>query len=474
MLNKQGGIISGLSFRRLRNSILGLILLSAYFIVLFPAVTVKAAGASLFISPAQSSVQTDSTFDLSIMLNTSDQSVNAVLLDLTFPPNLIQVVGPTQDPSIISIWTAQPNFSNTDGRIHLEGGLPSPGFKGSAGRVFGLKFRTKQAGKATISILDTARVLANDGEGTNILQSKNGAVVTITAKPSDGPKITSLTHPDSNAWYKSRNAQFSWTGDNATDISWIIDQNPDTDPDTNPETLNNPITAEATADGNWYFHLRYKASGVWSASSHYLFRVDTTPPAQFTPSIEPTQITANQRPVATFTTTDASSGIDHYEIKTEGLDSNEPTGLFTEQQSPYILPEMQPGKYHLLIKAYDRAGNETIGQQSFTIVGFPAKASADNFLGLLKKYTGGNAVILPTILITSGVIVIIILSTLCIILLRLLKARKLASAVVLAAASGVQQVNTSPQTQAASTAIPPAQSSPAVPNNTNFPQVGQQ
>lgn len=63
-----------------------------------------------------------------------------------------------------------------------------------------------------------------------------------------------------------------------------------------------------------------------------------------------------------FITTDALSGVDHYELKVvplapaKGIQvSDQP--LFIEVQSPFVLSELERGKYDVLVRAYDRAGN---------------------------------------------------------------------------------------------------------------------
>ena len=59
-----------------------------------------------------------------------------------------------------------------------------------------------------------------------------------------------------------------------------------------------------------------------------------------------------------FETSDDYSGIDHYEIGLIDLSVPEPSRVFlTEETSPYKVPFKKPGKYNVIIKAVDRAGN---------------------------------------------------------------------------------------------------------------------
>lgn len=347
--------------RLIKRYSIGFLVLS--FIFLAGYQPVKAGGATLYLSPAAGSFVVDSTFDISVLMNTNNQSVNAVSMDITFPAQLLQVVKPVANSSVIAIWIAQPSFSNTDGKIHLEGGIPNPGVNSSAASIMGITFRAKQAGIAKIRINDGARVLANDGAGTDIIGGRNDGTITLTAKPPDGPSISSDTHPDQNSWYQNLSPQFSWISkDTVSAISYQFDQNPTTEPDQIAEAMATTIPTQATEDGLWYFHLRVQSNKTWGGTSHYLVHIDNTAPAAFEPVIDPIDALPGQKPVATFITTDRASGIDHYELKVESLDNEENSAsFFTEQQSPYVLPMLEKGRYQLTVRAFDKAGNITEG-----------------------------------------------------------------------------------------------------------------
>ena len=344
-------------------------LLVGGFLVSLPK-SAKATGASLYLSPTSGSFVADSTFDVSILVNTGGAPINAVSADLTFPTNQLQIVGPESSSSFISVWIAQPTFSNSEGKINLSGGLPTPGVNTSAGNVLTIHFRAKSPGQAKIHFQDSSKVLANDGNGTNILSSTNDASFNITAKPPAGPTISSATHPDQNSWYNNKLPQFSWESPGAKAISYAYDKNPSTEPDTTAEQFTAAFSAAADSDGVWYLHLRVQANGVWGGTSHYKTQIDVTSPAKFTPLIEPARVTVSQRPVVSFQTTDAASGVDHYEIKVESLGNSQTNaGFFTEQQSPYILPVLQAGEYRVSVRAYDKAGNLSEGSANISIVG---------------------------------------------------------------------------------------------------------
>jgi hypothetical protein len=78
--------------------------------------------------------------------------------------------------------------------------------------------------------------------------------------------------------------------------------------------------------------------------------IDTTAPQQFTTSLDVAGWTANQRPTATFSTTDATSGVDRYEVRLDG-------GEWTSRVSPYRVPALPDGIHTASVRAVDQAGN---------------------------------------------------------------------------------------------------------------------
>ena len=338
--------------------------------LLYPFSKTRASGATLYLSPTSGSFVSESTFDVSILVNTGGVAINAVSADLTFSPDQLQIVGPDSSSSFISTWVAQPSFSNTEGKINLVGGWPNPGVNSSAGNILTIKFRVKGSGQARIHFTNASKVLANDGSGTDILSSTNDAVYNITAKPPGGPIISSTTHPDQNSWYSSKLPQFTWESPGANAISYVYDKNPNVDPDGVAESFSTSISATADSDGIWFLHLKVQTNGVWGWASHFKTQIDSTPPAAFTPKVEPSQITLNQRPIVTFQTTDTTSGVDHYEVKAESLGSDQTNAsFFTEQVSPYILPVLSSGEYQISVKAYDKAGNLTESSSKIQVIG---------------------------------------------------------------------------------------------------------
>ena len=302
-----------------------------------------------------------------------------------------------------------PTYSNSDGTIHFQGGLPTPGIKTSGGVISTVTFRIKAAGKATLRYAATSRVLLNDGAGTNILTSTSTAEFTLKIPPPAGPVVTSPTHPDTNAWFNNPEVQFQWeVTEGATGYSYIFDQSSKTIPEEKITTTATAVTVKATGDGVWYFHVRAKTD-TWGGVTAFPVQIDTTPPAAFTPAFDKKTLTIEDIPTLRFVTTDAASGIDHYEVKqiATGAPTSQVNTLFVEISSPYTIAKLPAGDYEFIVRAFDRAGNNTDSSAKLTVIagGLPFYARVPFLrnpavanialitLALLGLLTGGTLVI---------------------------------------------------------------------------------
>lgn len=336
--------------------------------------TVGATGASLYFSPNSGTFFVGSTFDISIFVNTGENDINVVKIDLKFDPKKVQIASPTTGRSFISVWIAQPTYSNIEGTASFQGGAPSPGINTSGGLVSTITFRAIAPGETAIYFLNSSEVLLNDGKGTNILTSTARGVYGFTIPPPEGPKVFSSTHPDQNKWYKNNSPTFSWGKEEGiADFSYSIDQDFSGVPDNISEGDHTSVSYTDIKDGIWYFHIKAKKGNSWGGISHYLVQIDTTPPASFNIDFEPklkSPVMTSREPIVYFITTDALSGIDHYELKT--IDFSEiqkgETGFFTEVASPYKLPTLKTGEHEIVVRAFDVAGNRQDSSKRIEVI----------------------------------------------------------------------------------------------------------
>src|SRR4051812_2116552 len=141
------------------------ILLGGAFLVFIPVFGAQAA--TLSISPGVGTFQVGQTVTVNVTVS-SPTALNAVSGALSFPTERMSVVSVTHANSMVNIWVQEPSYSNSDGSVNFEGVVLNPGYVGSDGNVISIVFRFKTAGPATVKF-SAGSILANDGQGTNIL-----------------------------------------------------------------------------------------------------------------------------------------------------------------------------------------------------------------------------------------------------------------------------------------------------------------
>lgn len=167
-------------------------LTSALFYVIlfftFFSVALKADAAKLYIMPSTGVYRVGDLFSVLIDVNTSSEAINAASGQLNFDNSKLEVTNLGYSASIFTLWTQEPIFSNAAGSVVFSGGLPSPGFTGPSGAILRVTFRPKSIGQATVNFV-SGSVLANDGKGTNILDSFSGGIFNVLAatKPAEIP-----------------------------------------------------------------------------------------------------------------------------------------------------------------------------------------------------------------------------------------------------------------------------------------------
>ncbi len=166
----------------------GIQAVSVAFLFLVAPFSVHAA--TLLLSPAQGSYEVGDTIRVKVLVST-DVSVNAVSGLLNFSSGTLSAESASKSGSFLSFWTTDPTFSNSSASLSFEGVSPGTGYTGSAGTIALYTFRASHAGTGSISF-QSGSVLANDGQGTNVLNDLRGATFTITApapKPTAEPVV---------------------------------------------------------------------------------------------------------------------------------------------------------------------------------------------------------------------------------------------------------------------------------------------
>lgn len=309
-------------------------------------------------SPRTQTVMTDSEFEVSIYFDTLGFNINTLDLKISFPANLLSVVRPSSGESVIDVWVAPPKYSNSRGTIELSGIIPG-GIRAGNGLVEKITFRAHTPGTAVITIQNTSKVLVNDGFGTEAEIETLPLKITIEPKAPDGLVVISNTHPYQGDWYNNKNPVFSWDPRFPNEVySYELNDKPFTIPDDEPEGLDTVIGYENIKDGVWYFHIKSKVGRIWSNTTHYMARIDSTPPAQFTPEVNLLTGAASAPGIVTFFTTDALSGIRRYEVGVlDALSEPDTLPAFRQSESPYFLPNQISSNVFITVRAIDNAGN---------------------------------------------------------------------------------------------------------------------
>ncbi|MBD3208322.1 MAG: hypothetical protein GF370_02635 [Candidatus Nealsonbacteria bacterium] len=219
-----------------------------------------------------------------------------------------------------------------------------------------------------------ANSLASDGRQSEFSQLLYFSVIVKTPffpgkpLPPGELEIFSSTHPEEDDWYRQKGVTFLWElADEieATGFSYILDKKPETIPDNTSEGTLKYVDLNIKEDGVWYFHVKAERAEVWGPVSHYRVQVDTDPPVSFSSQVDEESITEEERALLRFTATDDLSGVDYYQIKLKGKDTEE---IFVERESPYQLPKLKAGRYSILVKVWDRAGNFREKEVDFEVV----------------------------------------------------------------------------------------------------------
>jgi len=368
--------------------------------LLFLTVGVSEA-ATLYLVSKSSNYQIGDEFEVEVKVESEEDSINATQATISFPSDILEVVGVDKSNSTFNFWVQEPSFSNEDGKIVFIGGT-SKGVTGSSLHIVKIKFKAKGTGEAELSLSDSV-ITANDGKGTNILSDienlaigvgvrttistppvsevveKEEVVVpkpqvverpAVTASELPGaPEISVPFYPDPEKWYnyitwdnKGGETNALWeVPDDVISFAFQVDQNPNSVPTKAEEKLYNGKSFYVFDEGISYVHVRFKNNLGWGPTAHYRIAIDTTAPLSFEAKMDPL-ITDNPSPVISFEAKDILSGISHALLIVDGKE-----GVRVEGEE-VLLPLQEPGVHNLVVRIFDRAGNSVEDDLQFEIL----------------------------------------------------------------------------------------------------------
>ncbi len=337
----------------------------ALALILFFVLPTVALGASLSFYPSGGSYEAGAVFTVGIYVNSGEEAINAVSGVVSYPEDMLEVVSLSKNQSIISLWVQEPHFSNTAGTINFEGIVLNPGFNGSNGRILDVTFKSKSEGSPTLSFV-TGSVLANDGEGSEILSSKDEAEYSVAPFEASAlpileeaipiideesanllPLVSSETNPQ-DGWSSQATGTFNFSfSDNVTSLRLLLDKKTDSIPTV---VYTPPILSREISDleeGVSYLHVQYRDDQGWGEILHHKIQIDTKPPESFV-------IREIVPGTFLFEAKDSSSGIVRYEIQIDGAEVVE---FIDDGSHLYKMPEQSAGPHTLFVKAFDEADN---------------------------------------------------------------------------------------------------------------------
>ncbi len=163
-----------------------------FFGLCFLLLPVAAHAATMEVSPEFTQVQEGKNLTLTIVTQ-STEAINAVTATLSFQPDILSITSLSKNDSAFTLWVQEPKFSNTSGTLSFSGIVPDPGVSDRA-LVLVVQMHAKRAGTAVLRF-NSAAVLANDGQGTNILTGTVPATITVTPAPAPEPAAPAQEAP---------------------------------------------------------------------------------------------------------------------------------------------------------------------------------------------------------------------------------------------------------------------------------------
>lgn len=357
----------------LRNAKKRSVALVAFLFFIFPSTVFSA---NLTVSPSSVKTNVGKNFSVDIVVNNNIDSINAVSALLDFPEDALQVVSISKTGSFITLWAEEPNFSNKNGTVSLEGVALNPGYDKATGKVLTVNFKALQAGNVSVSV-KSGSVLANDGNATDVLRTTGAAFVYINEEEEENtpvkkevketlvPVITSPTHPDSNLWYSRRDTSFEWKLPQGVTAVRTVYSEKETDTPSkvyDPPISNRSFTTDA--DGVFYMAVQFRNVNGWGAVTRYKFQIDTEAPQSLKASFPDGPITTNQTPAVLILAEDKLSQVAKI---TMSVDNGKPVEFAVDPSNLYRLPKQPSGNHTVVITVIDNAGNASTVSLDYTI-----------------------------------------------------------------------------------------------------------
>ncbi|MDB5188210.1 MAG: hypothetical protein JWO50_730 [Candidatus Kaiserbacteria bacterium] len=392
-----------------------------FFVLLLSVLgTSQSYAAILSIVPSASSITIGSTVTLGIVVNSEGVAINSGEGTLIYPRDKFDLVSINKDVSLFTLWIDAP-ASDGNGGVTFNGGVPSPGYQGTNGRLFNVTLRAKSAGSAAVSVVGGA-VRANDGLGTDVLRSSQSSTISISEAATKAPAspvvkptvlpvkstvkpaaetttidISSPTHPSESVWYANASPAISWTV--SSDIDSVQAELSQTSGKIPTAVYHSPIsikTFDPVNDGVWYFNIRAHTPAGWSSVKSYRLQIDTSAP------VLNSLITYDATSSALFiqaSAEDAYAGINTYQVLIDGTTTDTLSQAQFASGFVRIPVTSSVGTHTAVLRVFDNAGNYADSDQLSFVVPI-AHTAQSNFFDQVRTFNYGSLE-LPAALLLS-------------------------------------------------------------------------
>jgi hypothetical protein len=361
------------------------IILPAFYLLAFG--NASAAATAINLNTDSQSISMGQQFSVSLTLD-AGQNINAAQGTISFSPSVLKMISVDNTGSIFNFWVEDPTISNDTGTMSFIGGTPTS-LSGSGLKILTMKFQAVGVGSSAIKFSNGV-VTADDGQGTNVLSTVNETSVTVSGttntptapapvieqpKPVTAAPIASTKLPvapvlsvglyaDQTKWYSQQgDAIVFWeVPKDVIAAAVLVDKNPNGDPLVFDKQLFDGKDVGTLSEGINYIHVRFKNNIGKGPISTYKVSIDITPPLNFKVSMPEGLKIDDPSPTIDFATNDSLSGIDFYSVI---VDSQAPIKVQTGELK---LPILEPGQHSVLVKAFDKAGNESESSLAFEIL----------------------------------------------------------------------------------------------------------
>lgn len=159
-------------------------------IAIFFANQVDAVG--LKLESEITEIKVDNQFKVDLVLNSKDESVNAIGSKIVFPQELVELKEVREGDSIINFWVEKPAVNS--GTISFSGIIPG-GYNDDNGLILSLIFKAKKQGNVTI-YLNQSEAFKNDGLGTPVSLNISNINLYIRDYYQDNQKVFEIVDKD--------------------------------------------------------------------------------------------------------------------------------------------------------------------------------------------------------------------------------------------------------------------------------------